>query len=479
MKKYKTVEELIKQASKSINVPIHQFDIHHRFNESKGKGKIGTVVEDGVLLRPIENRSDQAPDIEELGVEVKTCAYVWDKKYKKKVSAKERLSITNINFMEDYKINFEESHCFQKINKILYLLYEYELEKLERDFMITKVFYSEFAQLNEIDKKIIIDDYYKILEKIKNGKAHELSEGDTMYLGAAPKGKNSSSVVQQPFSEETAMKRAFVFKNKFMTELFRNTIFKDVKDRESFIKDVSELTNTSVEDILVNKFKKYLGKPVKELVDLFDIDLKNKPKSKFMLIVQKILDVKNIKKVEEFEKANITVKTIKLEKTGVLKESMSFPYISFEDIVAEEYWEQSSVYEMFSTQKFLFVIFKTNEENQVILDQVKLWNMPIQDLEKVKIVWQKFKSILQGELQLKIKNKKVSNNLPKIIENEVSHIRPHGRDSQDVDILPANCKIVVTSSDYSKNIDAYLENHTFTKQCFWLNSKYIKKIIGE
>lgn len=38
------------------------------------------------------------------------------------------------------------------------------------------------------DLKIIIDDYNQINEKIKHGKVHELSEGDTMYLGACTKG---------------------------------------------------------------------------------------------------------------------------------------------------------------------------------------------------------------------------------------------------------------------------------------------------
>ena len=36
--------------------------------------------------------------------------------------------------------------------------------------------------------KIIKDDYEKIVRKIQNGRAHELSEGDTMYLGACTKG---------------------------------------------------------------------------------------------------------------------------------------------------------------------------------------------------------------------------------------------------------------------------------------------------
>lgn len=37
----------------------------------------------------------------------------------------------------------------------------------------------------EQDIKIIEHDFEVIVEKIRNGKAHELSEGDTLYLGAA------------------------------------------------------------------------------------------------------------------------------------------------------------------------------------------------------------------------------------------------------------------------------------------------------
>ena len=43
----------------------------------------------------------------------------------------------------------------------------------------------------EADIKIIKNDFEIIVEKIKAGKAHELSEGDTMYLGAAPKAATS------------------------------------------------------------------------------------------------------------------------------------------------------------------------------------------------------------------------------------------------------------------------------------------------
>lgn len=63
-----------------------------------------------------------------------------------------------------------------------------------------------------------------IVNKIKAGKAHELSEGDTLYLGAAPKASTSADRRKQPFNEELAKPRAFAFKNSYMTYVLNNYI---------------------------------------------------------------------------------------------------------------------------------------------------------------------------------------------------------------------------------------------------------------
>ena len=47
------------------------------------------------------------------------------------------------------------------------------------------------------DLKQIEKDYYFIIDKIKQGKAHELSEADTMYLGACTKGTDSNDLRKQ------------------------------------------------------------------------------------------------------------------------------------------------------------------------------------------------------------------------------------------------------------------------------------------
>ena len=67
------------------------------------------------------------------------------------------------------------------------------------------------------DLEIIKKDWELITKKIAEGKAHELSEGDTFYLGACTKGANALSVRKQPFSEIPAKQRAYSFKRTVFT----------------------------------------------------------------------------------------------------------------------------------------------------------------------------------------------------------------------------------------------------------------------
>lgn len=89
---------------------------------------------------------------------------------------------------------------------------------------------------------------------------------------------------------------------------------------------------------------------------------------------------------EEFEKANIKVKAIRLEENGKNRENMSFPSFKYKDL-ANETWDTSYIHEYFSTTKFLFVVFKSNGETYNLLG-AQMWNMPYRDLEEtVKDGW--------------------------------------------------------------------------------------------
>ena len=193
------------------------------------------------------------------------------------------------------------------------------------------------------------------------------------------------------------------------------------------------------------------------------------------------VDEDNLNSIDEFLKANIQIKTIRISKKGSIDEHMSFPNFDFIQLSGET-WEDSEIRELFEISKFLFVVFEEIDDLkfEYKLRRVKLWNMPLSVLDKeVKSVWSKTKDILNSELIIDIEKNRFYNNFPSTIDNEVAHVRPHGQDSYDTCELPEKCTLKVRKDDGSKSIEDFAQRHVFTKQCFWLNKSYIKKILVE
>ena len=478
MKEY-TLEEIIEIAESAIGKTVGEIASKNPYRNESSKGSIGHIVEEGLFKYKINN--DRKPDFENLGIELKVTGYVWVYGGKR-VSAKERLIITMIDYYNDYKDAFFESACYKKMEKMLLILYEYDYEKNRDDFIITNYYLYDFNDIPEKDKIIILNDWDTIMNKIKAGFAHELSEADTMYLGAAPKGQSRKSVTNQPFSQEKAMRRAYSLKTTYMTYLFRGEIFDEEVEREEFIKDISSLRFKSLDEIIVDNFSPYIGMSLTEFDKLFDIPVKRKNNKQFLMsYVSRLMHVKDANNIEEFEKANIQIKTIRINKDNKIKESMSFPSFCFKE-VASEGWEESQLRTMLSTTKFLFVVFKELDikTNEYELLGVKLWNMPIKTIDdEVRDVWLKTNHILNNELQLRIKNNTVYNNFPKKSHNKVSHVRPHGSYRSTTKPLPSTTNIKILDSDGSFEPTQFIEEHSFTAQCFWLNNTYILEIISD
>ena len=87
------------------------------------------------------------------------------------------------------------------------------------------------------------------------------------------------------------------------------------------------------------------------------------------MIISRILDIeKDISESEEFQKGGYKVKTIRVNESGKVKESMSFPKFSFIQL-AQDSWEESAIREMFYGTRFMFVVFKVSQDKE-ILDKV-------------------------------------------------------------------------------------------------------------
>ena len=174
---------------------------------------------------------------------------------------------------------------------------------------------------------------------------------------------------------------------------------------------------------------------------------------------------------EEFAKAQIVVKSIRIEENGRINESMSFPAIDFKKFVKEK-WEESYLFNLFYTTKFLFVVFK-RKGDLYRLKGCQLWNMPYQDLDNtVRKGWEKAqKQVRDGVILTKEKwgsDIIVKNNLLKASDDMIIHIRPHTKKSY-YDFGNGE----VFGSGTIANSSELPDGRRMTKQSFWLNSSYI------
>ena len=192
--KYKTQEEILIRGTEAIGKTVRQIDKYGRVDTDGIKGGVGHVVEESLYGYKIN--SDAEPDFPEAGVELKVSGVVKDKNGFK---AKERLVLNIINYMKEAYTTFDTSSFWHKNKTLMLLFYEYVRDCHPGDFVFLKALLFKYP---EEDLLIIKDDWAKIVGKIRAGKAHELSEGDTLYLGACTKGATAAtSFREQPFSD--------------------------------------------------------------------------------------------------------------------------------------------------------------------------------------------------------------------------------------------------------------------------------------
>lgn len=442
---YTTKETILRRALEIKGIPLRDVDTTGRL--STGKGAIGTVIEESWFGYSPNSESD--PDFPEAGVELKVTPYL---RGRNGIRAKERLVCNIINYMEEYAKTFDTSAFWHKCNTMLLMSYEHLADKPKGDFHIDEAILFSFP---EEDLVIIEHDWETIINKVRFGKAHEISEGDTLYLAACTKGANASSVRPQPFSDTPAKQRAYSLKASYMTQILNKYIFGDYENPR-IIKHWEQLRSCSFEEYIISKVTPYYGKTQAELKQFFAVD--SNAKSLNEILLARMLDVSGrIAYTEEFQKAGIIPKTIRVQYNGAIKESMSFPTFDFIELSAETEWENSELYNYLAPTRFMFVIFQQRQDEQYAFDRVMFWNIPNADLEQVRIVWQRTVQALREGVQLTQTPRGVKNNLPKQSENPVAHVRPHGKDASDKLPLP--------------------DGRMMTKQCFWLNNTYIREQI--
>ena len=389
------------------------------FNNPRGKGSLGNLLEEYYFY--YKPNSDSNPDFLEAGTELKVTPI--EKKRDGSLRAGERLVITMIPNDRPVEPVFEKSHVLEKMRLMLLILYLREKDILRTEYSIEYVkLFSILSENCREDLIIIKEDYSTIITKIQQGRAHELSEGDTKYLGACTKGATAKKSEQKQYY------------------------------------------------VVLNKINEYKGKTEEELYWQFEIN-KNSKQANSSLI-SRMLGVKT-DNVEEFEKANIGIKTIRIDKKGNPRESMSFPKFKILDFVQETF-DSSELYNYFYEKRFLFVVFKENIAGEYELIGSKFWNMPISDLEGIgKYEWEKYQSQFINGIEFEIKDNRIGNNLLKSKETQIFHLRPHAQRSAYV------INGIKYGNGTESDMDELPNGDKMTKQCFWLNKTYVLKNIQD
>lgn len=443
------------------------------YSNPSRKGGLGNLLEE--IYFEYKANSESKADFEEAGVELKATPY----EYNRNGSAKagERLVLSMINYSGEIEPTLEESHVWQKC-KLILLIY-YLRDKSLKSNLQYPIDYVTLFTPSETDKAIIANDYKYIADKVMSGKAETLSEADTFYLGACTKGSTAEkSIVKQFYPPHTpAKKRAFCYKNSYMTYVLNDYVMKGVityqqeEQYESILKDASELEGKTFAAFIVSKINHYAGLTDKELCSKFDREYNNN-KAQWTDLAYRMLGIKS-NRAEEFRKANLTVKVIRIEENGKMRENMSFPPFKYKELIEEE-WEDSTLHNYFDETRFLFVVFKRSGDNY-ILKGAQLWNMPLEELNStVKAGWDSVVNTIKAGIKFEIVETAsgvvVKNNLPKKADNEIIHVRPHAKKRYfkftDGTVIGEG-----NVSDANQLPDGTWMPH----YSFWINNDYIEK----
>lgn len=431
-------------------VPESEIEVNER-----NRGDLGSLVERYFFEHVPPNNHE--PDFAEAGLELKTTGVrLVNGRYR----AKERLVLTMIDFMAIVKEQWESSSLMGKCRLTLILFYEYQ-----RDIPVTNrhfVLEPMLLQLSQVslecgveieflrnhalqipveDLKTIQRDWEAIRDKILAGKGHELSEGDTYYLGACRKGSGGQdeALRAQPFSLTRVRSRAFSLKAGYVSKLIKGHQRQDAR--------LGVNAEVGFEEATRRRFEPFFGLTIDEISEKLGHFKKSPNQKAFNRELAARILAAGGQSVVELEKADIEMKTIRLRKHGRPAEHMSFPGFKYLELVNQE-WEESSFFEKLE-HKFLFVVFRENSHGVERLERVLYWNMPYLDREEAKQVWEETKRRVAIDAQ----------SLPSVNESRVAHVRPKARNARDTDLTPQGTQLV--------------------KKCFWLNKIYIASILSE
>jgi DNA mismatch repair protein MutH len=447
-----TEQQIFDIAEGLVGKKLGELDKSGWLKRKKDKGSIGNMIQADFFGIPAN--SIKGADFKHHSIELKVTPIL--KKKKVGFSSKERLVLGMINYLEDYKIPFEESIVNKKAQSMLLIFYLHEENKPVEEFKIIKTARFQLPKYDEPQVKL---DYQLIIEKIQQGEAHEISEKQQKIMAASTKGQGKGKdFVKQRFSKEKAKSRAYSYKVGYMSAYFRNLVTPEqvehihIPPQKSFLDTVTETLD------------KYVGKSDEEIQSI--LQKKVIGKSSLFNLISFMFGTKggNLNHTEEFLKEGYAIKTVRERLDRNKNQDMSFPNIDFTEIANDEF-EESTWYGWFAETKYILTVWDEYEKDKNRFVGYAIW---IPDDEIINIA---------SELYNRIKNMLKTDSIRVDIDETKGK---HGRWSDNLPGGKADYPpFQIRPKGSGESVFVTLPNGLILKKkCLFINKEYIRDIVG-
>ena len=449
-----------------LDLSIVPEGVKREYNSRRYKGGMGTLIEERFF--GYRANSDREADFAEAGVELKaTCI---DRRKSGADAAGERLVLTMIPYDEEAPESLYDSHLWHKCQRMLLVWYRRDKSVDPYDQRIEHVLL--FTPPEE-DLKVMESDYRTITGLVRAGRADELSESLTTYLGACTKGATAAKSMRDQSlyaPGRRARSRAFSLKQPYMNYVLHHYVM-GAPEAESVVTDPRELERRTLVEYVTDRINAHVGESDRDLCRMLGLVYTGN-KAQWTTIAYRLLGVRG-DRAAEFEKAGIRVRTLRPEPGGKrLIESAPVLNIDFMALAAEDSWEDSELRNLLIDMRYLFVVFQ-KDEDCVILRGCKVWSMPEDDLNgPVRECWERTRNAVKRGVKLTSKKDSrgrtsYSNDFPKISDDIVAHVRP--RASASAYRFANGIEI----GNVKRDAEELPDGRWMTRQAFWLNSSYL------
>lgn len=448
-----TKEQIFDAANELVGKKLGEIDKTNWLEKRADKGRIGNMIQSDFFGIPAN--SIKGPDFADHDIELKVTPVLKNKKMG--YSSKERLVLGMINYGEDYKIPFESSIVNKKAQNMLLVFYLHEENTPVSEFKIIKTMP---FQLKKDDEQQVRQDYESIVNKIKCGEAHEISEKQQVFLGACTKGQGKGKDwVKQPFSDQKAKSRAYSYKVGYMSAYFRSIMALQKLEHLAIPEEKSFL------QVLQESLNKYIGKTSEEIKKETNYTSVGKSKSQLFNLISAMFETNgsNVNRTQEFIKEGYCIKTVTNRLDKAKNQDMSFPNIDFTEIYNDEF-EDSTWYGYFAETTYVLAVWEEFEKDQYRFSKYIFWNPDnafLQQIEKLynHIKWMVRNNGVEVYNENKSNHDKWTDNLPKKGDFFPFQIRPKGSGESVIIKLP-------------------ISNQLIKKKCIMIDKKFIRGLVG-